>query len=417
MGDERMAFLISGGKPLYGSIRAQGAKNAALPMLFATILCNEPVTLYGVPDIGDVRVALSLLRHYGVHVERVADGTLILDSTEATLPTDLPSEAREIRASSYLLGAAVTRFGEVSIPYPGGCSFGVRPLDYHRAGLAALGVSWHEDEAGITVKKEEGRGARFVLPYPSVGATVNFILAALGVAGESTLLGYAREHHVLDFITFLREMGAKIYAEGDLLRIEGSRLKGGAYSVTPDAIEAGTYLIAAAATGGSVTVERVRYGELSPLLLAFGKMNIPFRFSGDSVTIYRPQRILGTSVTAAPYPGFPTDLHPLMAVLFARAEGGGVVSDLVWEERFSYIEELAKMGFSARLSPHTVHVFEKTLRGATVEATDLRGGAALVVAALIAEGKSTVKREELILRGYEMLPQKLFSLGAEIQVV
>ena len=411
-----MAFLISGGKPLYGCVRAQGAKNAALPMLFASLLCKEPVTLYGVPDIGDVRVTLSLLEEFGVSIAWDRDGSLTLDARGAELPSEAPKAAGSIRASSYLLGAALTRFGEVCIPYPGGCSFGARPLDYHRAGLASLGISWQEDETGITVKKEKGRASRFSLPYPSVGATVNFILAALGIAGESTLFGYAREHHVLDFISFLREMGAKIHVEGDLLRIEGGSLQGGTYTVTPDAVEAGTYLIAAAATGGNVTVERVRYGELSPLLLAFGKMNIPFRFSGDTVTVYRPRRILGITVTAAPYPGFPTDLHPPMAVLLSRAEGGGAICDLVWEERFSYVEQLKKMGFRARLTPQTVHIHETKWKGAIVEAPDLRGGAALVSAALIAEGESVVEREELILRGYEMLPEKLFSLGADIRV-
>ena len=412
-----MAFLISGGKPLYGNIRAQGAKNAALPMLFATLLCHEPVTLYGVPDIGDVRVALSLLEGLGVVISRDADGSLTLDASDARLWENPLDEVKDIRASSYLLGAAVTRFGEIRIPHPGGCSFGVRPLDYHRAGFAALGISWEEDEIGISVKREAEHAARFVLPYPSVGATVNFILAALGTEGESSLLGYAREHHVLDFIAFLREMGAKIYAEGDLLRMEGGKLRGGSYTVTPDALEAGTYLIAAAATGGSITVERVRYGELSSLLLAFGKMNIPFRFSGDSVTVYRSGRILGTSVTAAPYPCFPTDLHPLMSVLLTCSAEGGTVSDLVWEERFSYVEELKRMGASARLSPHTVHILGGKLKGAMVKAPDLRGGAALVTAALIAEGESRIEGEELIMRGYEMMPAKLFSLGADIRVV
>jgi len=412
-----MAFLISGGKPLYGTVRAQGAKNAALPMLFASLLCDAPVTLYGVPNIGDVRVALSMLEALGVKISSETDGALTLDTKEATPPDFALKGGEKIRASAYLLGASVSRFGEVRIKHPGGCAFGVRPLDYHRAGFQALGISWNEDERGISVRREDGRGAQFSLPYPSVGATVNFILAALGVKGESTLFGCAREHHVLDFISFLQKMGAKIHTEGELLRVEGGkRLSGGSYTVTPDAVEAGTYLIAAAATGGTVTVERVRYGELSPLLLAFGKMNIPFRFLGDSVTVYRPSRMLGTSVIAAPYPGFPTDLHPQMSVLLTRAEGGGSVSDLVWEERFSYVHALERMGFSAYLSPHTVRVFPCALRGSEVKAPDLRGGAALITAALIAEGKSTVTGEELVLRGYEMLPEKLFSLGADIRV-
>ncbi len=411
-----MAFLISGGKPLYGTVRAQGAKNAALPMLFATLLCRAPVTLYGVPDIGDVRVALSILSALGVTVEREV-GTLTLCAEGAHPPTHALARAEKIRASSYLLGASVSRFGEGSIPYPGGCSFGVRPLDYHRAGFCALGIDWEEEEKGITVRHKAPRAAHFALPYPSVGATVNFILAALGVAGKSTLLGYAREHHVLDFISFLRQMGAKIYTEGDLLHIEGgAMLSGGSYTVTPDAIEAGTYLIMAAATGGEVTVERVRYGELSSLLLAFGKMNIPFRFCGDTVTVYPVKRIIGTTVTAAPYPGFPTDLHPQTAVLLTRAEGGGAISDLVWEERFSYADEIRKMGALVYRSQNTLRIQKGALTGASVTAPDLRGGAALVTAALMAEGESEIAGEEVVLRGYESLPEKLFSLGADIRL-
>lgn len=412
-----MAFLISGGKPLCGCIRAQGAKNAALPMLFATLLCTEPVTLYGVPDIGDVRVTLSLLSSLGAKIEYDASGTLTVDTTAAEPPTLSLSEAGKIRASSYLLGASVARFGGGSIPYPGGCSFGVRPLDYHRAGLKALGVSWEEDTYGIRVEKKKGKGAVYHLPYPSVGATVNFILGALGIKEESTLFGYAHEHHVLDFIAFLRTMGAKICLEGDALHIMGGeRLTGGSYTVTPDAIEAGTYLIAAAATGGEVTVEGVRYGELSPLLLAFGRMNIPFRFSGDALTVTRASHIRTTTVTAAPYPGFPTDLHPQMTVLLSRAEEGGKISDLVWDERFSYLGELEKMGLKLNRFSHGVRVFESKLHSAVVTSTDLRGGAALVTAALIAEGESKILEEEIILRGYEMLSVKLFSLGADIRI-
>lgn len=412
-----MAFLISGGRPLYGSIRAQGAKNAALPILFASLLCRAPVKLYGVPDIGDVRAALSLLTSLGVRIAKETDGALLLDAKDACPPTFDLHETGKIRASSYLLGAAVSRFGEGSIPYPGGCSFGVRPLDYHRAGFEALGLSWTEKEEGITVCKNAPHSTVFSLPYPSVGATVNFILAALGIAGESTLYGYAREHHVLDFIAFLHKMGAKIQPEGNLLRVFGGvPLSGGSFEIPPDALEAGTYLIAAAATGGEVTVERVRYGELSPLLLTFGRMNIPFRFTGNAVTVHSAPHILGTSVIAVPYPGFPTDLHPLMSVLLSRAIGGGAVSDFVWEERYSYLTELAKMGFRSLRSPHTVRILPADLKGATVESTDLRGGAALVVAALIAEGKSRILAEERILRGYEGFAAKLFSLGADISV-
>lgn len=415
MGENRMAFLIRGGKPLRGIVQAQGAKNAALPMLFGCLLCDAPVTLYGLPRIGDVSVALSLLTQMGVTVTEKEDGGVVLDAKDAKVPTFALRGCERIRASAYLLGAAAFRFGEGAIPYPGGCAFGVRPLDYHKYAFGAMGITWEETEEGITIKKRKGHKAVYSLPYPSVGATVNFILAALGVAGESILGGYAREHHVLDFVAFLQKMGAKITTAGRYLHVFGGNpLTGGEYIIPPDAIEAGTYLIAAAATGGEVTVKGVRHGELSPLLLALREMRVPYRYAEGQITVYPAKALSGTRITAAPYPGFPTDLHPLMTVLMSRASGGGSVCDLVWGERFLYVDELAKMGLRAVKSPHTVRIFEGSLHGSRVTAPDLRGGAALVVAGLIAAGETTVNGEAFIARGYESFLQKLFSLGADI---
>lgn len=412
-----MAFFIYGGKELHGELKAQGAKNAALPMLFATLLSSSPITLCGMPRIGDVASSLAVLQQMGVCFEWSEKG-VTLSSAAASPPTRELRLAGSIRASAYLLGASLARFGEGSIPYPGGCDFGSRPLDYHRAGLTALGAEWIEEEHGITVRCARLKGAHFSLPYPSVGATVNFILAALGAEGESTLYGYAREQHIFDLIAFLQRLGARIVTDGHSLHIAGGcPLSGGEYTVSPDAMEAGTYLIAAAATGGNVTVKGVRYAELSPLFLAFGSMNIPFRFCGDAVTVYPAKQILGTHITAAPYPGFPTDLHPPMTVLLSHARGGGSLCDLVWQDRFSYVEELQKMGLSILRQKHAIRVFEGRPHGATVKAPDLRGGAALLVAALIAEGKTKITGEGCIARGYEDIAKKLFALGAEISVL
>ena len=412
-----MAFLIRGGVPLVGEIKAQGAKNAVLPMLFASLLCREPVTLRGVPQIGDVSVALSLLEQMGSTVSCENDGMLVLETSLASPPTCAQTDACLIRASAYLLGASLHRFGEGEIPYPGGCSFGKRPLDYHKNAFLALGAEWEESEYGIRVQGKRLHGARFSLPYPSVGATVNFILAALGAEGESTLYGFAREGHVMDLIAFLQRMGAAIRPEGNALYIQGGRhLSGIAYTVPPDAVEAGTYLIAAAATAGEVTVHGVRYSEMSPLLLCFGEMGVPFRFFGDAVTVYPVKKPRGISVSAAPYPGFPTDLHPPLAVLLSRTTGG-VVCDLVWHDRFSYVEELKKMGLRASCAKGSVLVLPSVLRGSCVKAPDLRGGAALVTAALIAEGESRIEGESLIARGYECFAEKLYRLGADIRLL
>lgn len=409
-----MAFLIEGRRPLCGKVVAQGAKNAVLPMLCATLLCREPITLHGVPCIGDVTALLDCLVALGVSVTYGEEGCVTLCAEDACPPTDALHKVSELRASAYLLGAALARFGEGAIPMPGGCAFGTRPLDYHAAGFRALGALWEQTDSAIRVAWQDPRPTFFALPYPSVGATVNFILAALGVAGESTLYGFAREGHVMDFINFLRTLGAKIVAEGNALHIEGGGvLHGGEYSVLPDAIEAGTYLIAAAATGGKVTVEKSNYGELSPLLLAFGKMQIPFTLSGGSVTVYPAQKMRGTEIIAAPYPAFPTDLHPPLAVLLSATEGGSIC-DLVWQERFSYVTELQKMGLCAVRTSRTVSVSYSHLFGAEVVCPDLRGGAALVIAALMGEGKTTLRGEEKLLRGYEGMPEKLRSLGADI---
>lgn len=411
-----MAFLICGGVPLVGEIRAQGAKNAVLPMLFASLLCEGGVTLYGVPQIGDVGVALSLLTQMGVAVSHGGDGSVTLDARAASAPTYALADAAAIRASAYLLGASLFRFGEGAIPYPGGCSFGKRPLDYHKNAFLALGAEWEEDETGIRVRGRHLHGARFSLPYPSVGATVNFILAALCAEGESVLYGFAREGHVMDLVAFLQRMGAFIRPEGNALYIRGKcPLAGLSYTVPPDAVEAGTYLIAAAATGGEVTVRGVRYGEISPLLLCFGEMGVPFRFLGDAVTVYPARHLRGTSVSAAPYPGFPTDLHPPLTVLLSRT-AGGVICDLVWHDRFSYVNELEKMGLCACCSKGSVRVRQSCLQGATVTAPDLRGGAALVTAALVARGESVIRGEHLIARGYEGFAEKLYRLGANIRI-
>ena len=409
-----MAFYIEGGVPLCGEVVAQGAKNAVLPMLCATLLCHEPVTLCGVPRIGDVSVLLECLSSLGVSVVWEGKNRVRLCAEAVSPPTAALYKAGELRASAYLLGASLSRFGEGTVPEPGGCAFGSRPLDYHAAGFRALGMRWESALGAIRVERENPAPAFFALPYPSVGATVNFILAALGVAGKSTLYGFAREGHVMDFINFLRTLGARITAEGSALHIEGGvPLHGGEYSILPDAIEAGTYLIAAAATGGEVSVKRSSDGELSPLLLAFGKMQIPFTLSGDTVTVLRGNRIRSTEIIAAPYPAFPTDLHPPMAALMSKGEGGSIC-DLVWHERFSYVGELQKMGLRAVLSPRTVSVTHSRLHGAEVVVPDLRGGAALVIAALMAEGRSTLTGEEKLLRGYEGISEKLCSLGAHI---
>lgn len=411
-----MSFLVKGGMPLYGSVSLQGAKNAALPILFATLLCKEPVILRRVPHIGDVEVALSLLKAMGVKVTSVKDG-LLIDSRGASPPNAAMRDAGRIRASSYLLGASLSAFGEGDITLPGGCDLGERPLDLHERALAALG--------GVTVKGRDSLGVRssrlmataFRLPFPSVGATVNFLLAALGAEGESRLYGYAAEPHVMDLVGFLRQMGADIRANGDCLRIRGGTLHGGSYTVISDAMEGGTYLLAAAVAGGDVTVSSLLKGELSALRLAFMRMGIETKEKEGSIRILSSgaSHYKAIDLTAAPYPAFPTDLHPPFAALLCASHGEGSVTDTVWRDRFQYVDEMRKMGACITRAGNRIETRGGRLRGNRVRATDLRGGAALLVAALGAEGDSVIENTDVIKRGYADVVEKLRSLGAIVE--
>lgn len=410
-----MAYRIKGGFPLVGEIEAQGSKNAALPILFAALLSKEPITLLHFPDIGDTRTTLALLGRMGVWVEK-REGSVTLCAENVSPPSAYAAEITAMRASSYLLGAGLSRFGGMEIAYPGGCNLGARPLDLHALAFTALGADIVMSECAVRVSCPRMRGAVIVLSYPSVGATVNAVLAALGADGVSHVFGYAKEPHIRCFLRFLQAAGASLSYDEEKITVRGGvPLHGCTFSIDCDEVEAGTYLIAAAACGGSVTVKGKFQNALDPLLQIFDGMGIPKRKCGDAVTVNGvalPKRI---SVLCEPFPGFPTDLHPVLVPLLARC--GGMIRDSVWQGRFQYVAELEKTGLRAAQREDTLSVLPSRLRPANLWATDLRGGAAMLVAALMATGESCVNNTHLIERGYENVCAKWRALGAKIEDV
>lgn len=409
-----MAYQIIGGCPLVGSVRAQGSKNAALPILYAVLLTEEPVILSGLPDIGDIRKTLSLLSSMGVTIEK-KDEKIVLCAKDAHPPSPFSPEIGEMRASSYLLGAGLFRFSDICIAYPGGCNLGERPLNLHRDAFAFLGAAWTESEGLIRVSAQGLRGTRMLFSFPSVGATVNVLLAALAAEGTTEIYGYAKESHVMCFLRFLKALGADLAITPQKITVRGKQsLHGASFRIDSDEIEVATYLIACAAVGGEVTVENAPARALSPLFDAFDHLGVVYHKEGNSVTVWGTHLAERVSILCAPCPAFPTDLHPPMAVLLS-CSAGGKITDCVWRDRFSYVAELSKMGFIAQRKKNTLRIQKSKWQGAKVCATDLRGGAAMVLAALCADGESLVENTHYIERGYESFLRKLSSLGANIK--
>ncbi len=408
-----MTYRIKGGESLRGSITVSGSKNAALPILFASLLAEDEVTLFGVPNIGDIKKTLALFGKMGACAHLVGD-TLKINARHLYLPGKDEEEISALRATSYLLGVGLSRFGGVRMTYPGGCNFGTRPLDIHRNVFEALGAVWKESEAGIAVSAKRLHGSVIDLRYPSVGATVNALLAAVGAEGETVIRGYAGEGHITSLLRFLRKMGADITVHADAITVRGGKkLHGCSFTVPPDEIEAATFLIGGALLRSEISVCGISPAALSPLLTVFGRMGISYALGERSVTVLggdmRP-----VNVSCAPYPAFPTDLQPLLAVLLSSAKGGKI-TDRVWRGRFSYVGELAKMGFSAREREGSLRIFPSRLYASRLRATDLRGGAAMVLAALAARGESLIENTVLIERGYEHFLEKWKTLGASVE--
>ena len=411
-------LLIRGGRPLSGEVRADGMKNAALPILFSLLLVSGEVTLEGLPPVTDIEKTLQILCEMGAEVERI-DPRALRVSTKFADPDAVPMPlTTELRGSSYLLGAMLGRFGRAATGIPGGCNFGARPLDQHFRLLETLGAKIEEEDCLLRASAPNGlRGARVRLDFPSVGATVNGILAAVTAKGTTVIENAAREPHIVDLASFLNACGARIAGAGTpTVTIHGvERLHGTRYKIVPDMIEAGTYLCAALATGGKLRLSNICPEHLGAVISPLRKMGAEITLSENSLTLTRTGGLWGTVIETAPYPGFPTDLQPQFAPLFSLARGGGRIYERVWKSRFQYAKELEKLGATILLANDFADFpGGDRLTGARVHATDLRGGAALLIAGLCAEGVTDLTDIHYIERGYPNYPEKLTSLGAEI---
>ena len=414
-------YIISGGSPLRGEVTISGFKNAAVAILPATVLANDVCVLENVPDISDIRAEINILRELGAKVQWIGPTSLEIDTSSINI-TEVPLElGKKMRASYYFLGSMLSRFGEGSVPMPGGCNLGARPIDQHLKAFTAFGADHSIDYAMVNVKSDNLHGAHVFFDTISVGATINAMLAAVMAEGTTILENVAKEPHIVDVANFLNVMGANVRGAGtDVIKIHGVKsMHGGTYSIIPDQIEAGTFMVAAAASRGDILIKNVIPKHLEPVTSKLRVIGAEIEEFDDSI---RVKGISGayntTNIKTMPHPGFPTDLQPVMGVLLCFAKGTSIITEGIWDNRFKYCDELNKMGANIQVEGR-VAVFEgvEELRPAPVSARDLRAGAALVVAALCAEGQSEVYEIQHVERGYVDIVKKIRALGGDIQKV
>ena len=415
-------YEIIGGTPLEGEISISGAKNAAVAILPAALLIDGVCRVENVPDISDVRILLSILEDMGARISW-EESTVTLDCRNIRTTCPNADLVRKMRASYYLMGSLLSRFHEATVALPGGCNFASRPIDQHIKGFAALGADVEETEEYVALKpgKNGLQGARVSLDVVSVGATMNIIMAACLLPGQTVIENAAKEPHIVDLANFLNTMGASISGAGtDTVKIRGvERLEGGTYAIIPDQIEAGTYLAAVAATGGNVLLKNVIPKHMDCITSKLQEMGAQIINYDDAIRIRQTGRLKSTTVKTRPYPGFPTDMQAQICVCMAQAEGISKLTESVYETRFfGYCSELINMGADILIKEKTAIVTGMPrLSGTTVRARDLRAGAALVIAGLSAEGTTYVENIHFIERGYENIIEKLQSLGAKIRIV
>ena len=416
-------YVINGGKRLEGSITINGAKNAAVAILPAALLVSGKCRVENVPDISDVRILLDILKDMGATVDRSEPGVVILDCSNITKRIPDPQLVRKMRASYYLMGALLSRFHEANVALPGGCNFASRPIDQHIKGFMALGADVEETEEYVylTPGADGLHGNRVTLDVVSVGATVNIMMAACLLPGQTVIENAAKEPHIVDLANFLNTMGARISGAGtDTVKIRGVQaLKGGTYAIIPDQIEAGTYLAAVAAAGGNVLVQNVIPKHMDCITSKLQEMGAKIINYDDAIRIISTGSLRHTTVKTRPYPGFPTDMQAQICVCMTLASGISRLTENVYETRFfGYCTELSSMGADILINGKTAIVTGKEkLKGAVVRAHDLRAGAALVIAGLAAEGTTQVENIHFIERGYERIVEKLAALGADIKRV
>lgn len=412
-------YVINGGVPLHGEVVISGAKNAAVAIVAATILCDEPCVLENVPEISDISICIQILKEMGARVKVVGKNTVSFDTKGINKPTVPYELARSMRASSYFLGTLLGRFHEAYVPMPGGCDLGDRPIDQHLKAFKCLGAD-DEMRAGVVhVKADELYGGQIYFDFITVGATINAIFAGVKAKGLTVIENAAKEPHIVDLANFLNSMGADIRGAGtDVIKIRGvSYLKGITYAIIPDQIEAGTYMVMAAATRGDVMIRNVIPKHLESITAKLRKVNVNVEEFDESVRVFvKPGvKFNKTSVKTMPHPGFPTDMQPQFSTLLTLAEGTSIVTDDIFENRFRYVAELRRMGADISVDGK-VAIIQGVgrLTGAPVKATDLRAGAAMVIAGLAAEGETIIDDIYHIERGYENIDAKVRALGGDM---
>ena len=416
-------YLIHGGRPLHGTIHISGAKNAAVAIIPAALLVDGVCRIENVPQISDVTLILQILRELGADVRLVNRTTVEVDCSHIRnrqVPYEL---ARKIRASYYLVGALLSRFGWAEVPLPGGCDLGGRPVDQHIKGFVSMGAEVDVRSGLICARVPGGArlsGGQVYLDMVSVGATMNIMLAATLAGGMTIIENAAKEPHIVDLANFLNSMGADIRGAGtDVIKIHGvERLRGGSYSIIPDQIEAGTYMAAVAAAGGQVLIKNVIPKHLDCITAKLVEMGVEVEELDDALHLRREGPMGRVNVKTMPYPGFPTDMQPQMAAMLTMAEGTSIITEGVWDNRFKYVDELNRLGAKITVDGK-VAVIEgvKELTGAPVRATDLRGGAAMIIAGLIARGTTQIEEIIHIERGYEDVVEKITALGGDMRRV
>lgn len=414
-------YIIKGGKPLVGEVVIGGAKNAALGILAGAIMADEPVLIENLPNVNDVNVLIDAIAGIGAIVERIDAHTVRINGkTIESVYVDY-EYIKKIRGSYYLLGALLGKYNDAQVALPGGCNIGSRPIDQHKKGFEALGAVVKIEQGGIiSAHADELTGSHIYLDVVSVGATINIMLAASMAKGKTIIENAAKEPHIVDVANFLNSMGANIKGAGtDVIRIKGvEKLHKSEYSIIPDQIEAGTFMIAAAATKGDVLIKNVIPKHLDAISAKLVEIGCEVEEFDDSVRVVAKERLGNTQVKTLPYPGFPTDMQPQIATLLALSKGTSVVTESIFENRFKYVAELARMGADIKVEGNMAVINGvESFMGAAVSAPDLRAGAALVVAGLVAEGFTILDQIEYIERGYEDFEGKFVALGASMEKI
>lgn len=413
-------YAIKGGNPLVGEVEIGGAKNAALAILAAAIMTDETVVIENVPDVRDTNVLMQAMESIGVIVQRVDRHTVKINASQINDLVIEDDYIKKIRASYYLLGALLGKYRKAEVALPGGCNIGLRPIDQHIKGFRALGANVRIEHGLIITETERLRGNHIYMDVVSVGATMNVMMAAVMAEGQTVIENAAKEPHVVDLANFLNSMGANIKGAGtDVVKIRGvSRLHGTEYGIIPDQIEAGTFMFAAAVTKGDVTVKNVIPKHLESISAKLLEIGCEVEESDDAVRVVASKPLGHTHVKTLPYPGFPTDMQPQITVALGLAKGTSIVTESIFENRFKYVDELARMGANIKVEGNTAIIDgAEKYTGARISSPDLRAGAALVIAGLAAEGITIVEDVHFIERGYECFEEKLRSLGAMIEKV